>query len=763
LDERSTEKKSLPSFLRQWSAMLPQLEADLADPAHPLRRALVHLLPPHRSTSGTLDAQQAAALAGLCLFVEDSRWTSSHFTAEKSHGGLAALRSKTNVSAVLAQVAEERQTADPAAHLLEMLLAQSPADTRRQRGVYFTPQPLVRFLVQSVDAVLRRDFDIAEGLADSSHALRIVDPACGTGVFLMEIQRQWPQRNTDQLVGIDVMPACCAAVQLILAEHSPTVICANALQDVELSESLLLADDGLPIIVGNPPYSNFGRKNQGDWIRRQLAEYKSGLEERKLNLDDDFIKFMRWGQYWIDRAGRGVMAMVTNNTYLNGLTHRRMRASLLSSFDRRYLVDLQGDRRKMRVKSATKRDENVFDIQQGVAVCLLAKTGRDQPTRTTFASLTGARSRKLDLLKQSDALSLPHVEFEPAPPQFFFRRINSATEGELYASWPALNEIFMKYTSGVQTKRDALFVGFTTAEVADQVRAFLADARRGQFSSEVPPWLRKKTPSVAFDIARIRPYMVAPFDMRWIYYDSRLLGRARFEVMRHLQPGNCGLVFMRQSTNDGGYDHFLATSALVSDRVFYSAHGAPFFAPLMLHTTGDSSPNFSRTWVDELQDRLGVRVGSEITAADVFHWIYAVVHNPTYRQQFEAMLRVGFPRIRWPVDTCQFQHAAALGKELAELHLSVSGTALPEELAVIDEHGTGEPTGADWASSLKASLPEEVWQFRIGGYAVLPRWLRQRRQRIHVPIDTDYLQRLIAVVQQTLAITDRINAVISPL
>ena len=501
MDERSTEKKSLPSFLHQWSALLPQLEADLADPVHPLRRALVDLLPSHRSTSGTLDAQQAAALAGLSLFVEDSRCTPSPLAAEKSHGGLAALRSKTNVSAVLDQVAKVRQTADPAAHLFELLLAQSPANTRRERGVYFTPQPVVRFIVQSVDAVLRRDFGIAEGLADSSPSLRIVDPACGTGVFLMEIQRQRPEWNTDQLVGIDVMPACCAAVRLILAEHSPTVVCANALQDVELSESLLVVDEGLPIIVGNPPYNNFGRQNQGDWIRRQLAEYKFGLEERKLNLDDDFIKFLRWGQYWIDRAGRGVMAMVTNNTYLNGLTHRRMRASLLSSFDRRYLVDLQGDRKKMRVQSATNRDENVFDIQQGVAVSLLAKTGRDQPARTTFARLTGARSTKLQVLSQCDALSLPHVEFEPEPPQFFFRRINSTSEGELYATWPALNEIFLKYTSGVQSKRDALFVGFTTAEVADQVRTFLADARRGQFSSDVPPWLRKKTPPVEFDRA----------------------------------------------------------------------------------------------------------------------------------------------------------------------------------------------------------------------------------------------------------------------
>ncbi len=159
---------------------------------------------------------------------------------------------------------------------------------------------------------------------------------------------------------------------------------------------------------------------------------------------------------------------------------------------------------------------------------------------------------------------------------------------------------------------------------------------------------------------------------------------------------------------------------------------------------------------------IGARVGLEIAATDVFHWIYAVVHNPMYRQQFAAALRVDFPRIPWPLDTGEFQHTAALGKELAESHLCVSGAGIPQENAANDHFGTGEQTGAEWTSSLRASLADEVWQFRIGGYAVLPRWLRQRRQRILAPTDTDYLQRLIIAVQHTLAITERIEKVISP-
>ena len=86
----------------------------------------------------------------------------------------------------------------------------------------------------------------------------------------------------------------------------------------------------MPIIIGNPPYANFGRSNRGSWILEQLDDYKAGLREKKHNLEDDFIKFLRWGQYWIDQAGCGVLAMVTNNTYLNGLTHRQMRRHWLT-------------------------------------------------------------------------------------------------------------------------------------------------------------------------------------------------------------------------------------------------------------------------------------------------------------------------------------------------------------------------------------------------------------------------------------------------
>jgi predicted helicase len=562
----------------------------------------------------------------------------------------------------------------------------------------------------------------------------------------MELLRR-PATRRHQVVGLDVLPACCIAVRMMLAQRTPRVICANVLTDVELGESLFLQRGDIPVIVGNPPYSNFGKQNQGNWIRRQLATYKRGLNERKVNLDDDFIKFLRWGQYWIDRAGRGVLAMVTNNTYLSGLTHREMRASLLRSFDRAYFVDLHGDRKRTRGGTGMPADENIFDIQQGVAVCVLTKTGRHQPQRTTVAQLTGSRAHKLKTLEQADATSLAGVAITPAPPQYFFHDARDAADQKPYSTWPALNEIFPTYTSGVQSKRDALFVGFTAEEVADRMQTFLADAKRAQFAADVPAWLQRKSAHVEYERANIRPYMVAPLDVRWIYYEPRLLGRARHQVMRHLQRGNCGLVFMRQSAHHGDYDHFLVTSELVSDRVFYSAHGAPFFAPLMLHTHGTTTANFSRRWADEFRERLGSG-DRTVLPQDLFHWIYAVVHSSAYRQRFESWLRVGFPRIPWPASVSEFTEATRLGRTLAELHLAAChAPAL-----------TNEP-GQDFDP---ACIADALYQHRIGGYPVLPRWLKQRRRSRGLGrSEVDHVRHLVDAIRQTRSLTEQINQTIT--
>ena len=435
---------------------------------------------------------------------------------------------ESDVDTLFKQLDPYADTLHPLVYFFERLMAGSDATLRRSRGAYFTPYPLVQYVVRSADLLLQRELGIAGGLAARQPELQIVDPACGSGAFLLgvlaqlreahggqggssDLPRSWRDgcRRSGWLAltscrPVAVLPSCswnrrclpgepCSATQL----PSWSAQCTNPLRDVDLSQQLFVGR--LPVILGNPPYNNFGQRNRDPWILDQLGEYKRGLDEKKLNLDDDFIKFIRWAQYWIDQAGRGVVALVTNNTYLSGLTHRQMRASLSESFDQIYVLDLHGSSKRRETAPDGTRDENVFPIQQGVAIGLFVKTGAEsRACRVWHADLWGRRQGKLKTLATTDVTSTSWTALEVQGPHHFFvaRKNRDTTE---YDAWPGLSEIFRHYVSGVQTKRDKLFVGFTREEVAEKVGRFLEAAAHGEFESDVPQWLRDKTVGVAFD------------------------------------------------------------------------------------------------------------------------------------------------------------------------------------------------------------------------------------------------------------------------
>ena len=326
----------------------------------------------------------------------------------------------------------------------------------------------------------------------------------------------------------------------------------------------------------------------------------------------------------------------------------------------------------------------MFAIQQGVAISLFIKcrpgSGRGDG-RIRHAELWGSKQEKLSILAAADVAQLPWQELPRRGPAHFFVPEHGQAE-DSYRQSPRLDEIFQQHISGVQTKCDALFVGFTREEVEQRMRAFLADAARGRFAADVPAWLPSRTAGVSFAAQQIRPYMVAPWDVRWIYYEPRLLGRARYGVLRHLDAGNVALVFMRQSTPSASYDHFLATPTLVSDRVFYNAHGAPFVAPLFTGPAGARVTNLQRTFLRNLEVRLGTpwdETGDgtrSFGSADVLHWMYALLHSSRYRTRYQPMLCRDFPRVPWPVDWASFRELARVGKELVEIHCQVADEPL---------------------------------------------------------------------------------------
>lgn len=711
----------------------------------------------------------------------------------RAASGLAELLDGGDVAALPAQL-PVHDLPRLLVHVYERLLAASNSQLRRRCGAYFTPPALVQYVVRSVDALLERDLGIPNGLNTTRARLRVVDPACGSGAFLLELLpylacssrsdgRDVLPPSSTELRGIDLLPAHCGAAQLLVElgwpEHgcrqrpleasqnggpaAPWLVrCGNPLAD-PLGCGELFAN-GVPVIVGNPPYSNFGRCNRHPWILEQLLDYKQGLHEKKLNLDDDFIKFMRWSQYWVDQAGRGIVALVTSNTYMGGLTHRQMRASLLKSFDQIYLLNLHGSSQKRIPAADPHRDENVFPIKQGVAIGLFVKSGRPASARAAVhhAELRGSREFKLSRLTQEDVTRVRWNVCDAGAPHYFFSP-RPAGEAADYLQAPRLDDIFARYVSGVQTKCDALFVGFTADTLAERVAGFLADAAQDRFADDVPSWLRSRAQGFRFDRRRIRPYMVAPFDVRWVYYEPGLLGRARHLLLQHLDGHNMGLVFMRQSTNPGPYDHFLVTNMLVSDRVFYSARGAPFVAPLYERGNTGKTANLKAEFLQELAQRLGLayrdsenELPARFGPRDVLHWIYATVHDPDYRKRYRELLGIDFPRIPWPTDRSHFQAICRQGEALVAEHLSALGAArdpAPQDGTATDlliapgypRWNSGElwlNRDYRWPEAVEAA----VWHTHIGGYWVLPRWLKQRRARQLATGDLRHLRRMMQVL-----------------
>ncbi len=766
----------------------------LAGALGPAVTQLQLLVTDEAAASGELPAAHQALIWSFALVVAESCEGAGR-QAARLQEQLEQLSAATGRSSVLAEavdrVRELIRTAElgtggespaPAAalfvlvQLFEQLLACQDQTLRRARGAYFTPAPLVQYIVRSVDALLSLELSLPAGLATEEAVLSVIDPSCGSGAFLLgvlaELERPSAWLARHQLVGVDLLPACCRAADLLVgqmlvdqaagANQAPvrwSAVCANVLRDQSLSHQLF--DGRVPVVIGNPPYNNFGRHNRGDWILGQLESYKRGLNEKKLNLNDDMIKFLRWAQYWTDQVGRGIVAMVTNNTFLSGLTHRQMRASLLDSFDRIYVLDLHGSQKKREVTPQGSADQNVFPIQQGVAITLLVKSGSEPDDRRLYHhELWGTRAEKLHALATQDVTSTAWTELPRIRPTLYFvpRPAGRGSQYQQYRQWPRLDEIFRHYVSGVQTKRDRLFVGFTPEDVALAVREFLDQVQGGTCPAETPAWLRQRAQGVSFDTRCIRPYLVAPFDVRWVYYEPRLVGRARFGLLRWLDQQNVALVFMRQTTNPPPYDHLLITNLLVSDRVFYSAHGAPFVAPLYIGRGEERSANLQDGFVRALSARIQLPAAA-IEPLNVLGWIYARLQDQDYCQRHFETLCSDFPRVAWPQDAAEFHRLSEQGRQLMGKHLR--GTSVPLECR-LGEHSQEpfvalRPGYPRWtAGRLELGdqqvwpepLVADVWHARVGGYQVLPRWFKQRQGRVLTQLDQEHLRRVIAALQR---------------
>lgn len=698
---------------------------------------------------------------------------------------------------------ETHEGPDPVIHFYEDFLREYDSDLRKKLGAYYTPVPVVRFIVRAVDHLLAKEFGLASGLADTSkttagiHRVQVLDPAVGTGTFISAVIRviyerlvkngqkgRWPAYVHHDLLprihGFELMmaPYTIAHLKLSMAfgvtgfwnfHRRLGIYLTNSLEQTPIQKELFsgfgfaqsIAEESqeaakiknetpIMVVIGNPPYS-IGSSNKGKWILDLIKDYKKDLGERKINLDDDYIKFLRFAEHFIEKNGSGIVAMITNNSFIDGITHRQMRKHLLETFDDIYILDLHGNAKKKEKAPDGGKDENVFDIQQGVAISIfMRKEGEKKGLGKVYHSeLYGKREGKFKALNENDLQTIKWHELDYSEPYYFFVPKDFALEAD-YNEGFLITDLFKVHSAGIKTKVDNIAVDFDKKLLGERIEDILAheySLREVIQKFTLNPkttWEYENVLKIDYSDDCLTIYDYRPFDQRYIYYDKNFLSRSRSQVMDNFfNKDNISIETSRVGD-------FIFISKNISDEHFVSDNS--FKLPLYLYAEeGSKVSNLKKEVVDEIEKVVG-----KTTPEDIFDYIYAVLHSPSYREKYKEFLKIDFPRVPYPKNKEEFQSLVKLGRELRELHL-LESPKLNEFITTypVDGPNTIEKiTYKDGKVFINAEqyfgdVPEAAWNFYIGGYQPAQKWLKDRKGRTLTNEDIEHYQKIIVALAET--------------
>ncbi len=701
---------------------------------------------------------------------------------------------------------------------------------RKEGGVFYTPKSIVDMIVSSLDELLKTKLNKNKGFNDQG--VKVLDFATGTGSFLASVFEKIISKESEvfkneaiknkflkDIYGFELsfVPYIVARLKLgqILRKNgfvnfsdADFQIFLNNTLDLEkianfdmfmplenLDTEWKKARDikhsqDLLVILGNPPY-NAKSKNKGEDILELLQAYKQGLNETKINLDDDYIKFMRFAQWKLLEQNKkdlfeekkGLLGFITNNSFISGKTHRKMRESLYKSFDEIYILNLHGSDKD------AKNDENVFDIKVGVCISLFVKY-KDEPSNgaKVFYYSTGDNnifSRKekfalLDDIRQKGLNAIKWEELSLDEPYFWFiKREFKNKEYENFwalASDKALGDkksIFLNYNSGIETQKDNIAIqlmknkmeetlkDFSNLNSVDLVKKYdLKDSRDWKISNSVN--------AIKNNLGKIERIAYRPFDLRWTFYTNKsksFIAYPRYEVMQHfLDKENLGLCFIESSIHDY-FSHSIVCSN-ITDGNFFGFRS--FTAPLYLYVNNEKIPNFTSEFLAYKENH---KILKDKSPEEILYFIYANLYNPRYREKYLEYLKTGFARINFEVEQKTFDDFATLGKKLVELHLfkrdlkdEIDFIFLKEDKKAnfkIEKYQEKDRfidnkiiLNEDLAIS---PISAEIWQFTIGGYQVIKQWLKYRNDYECSKEELEHLLKMCKVIKETINLQKELN------
>lgn len=559
------------------------------------------------------------------------------------------------------------------------------------------------------------------------------------------------------------------------------------------------AQTPITIVVGNPPYSghsaNASRDAQGAWnfIGQLLQDYYKvdgqPLGEKNPKwLQDDYVKFLRFAQWRITQTGQGILAMITNHGYLDNPTFRGMRQSLMQTFSEIYVLDLHGNTKKKETAPDGSKDENVFDIQQGVAICLMVRRpGASGLAQVFHADLYGLQEYKYEWLitHHKDIASVAWKELFPQSPHYLFipLQINLLEEYERGFSIP---QIFPITRMGVTSGDDNFVYDWSIDDFQRKIELVLKTHQwpKSQVQTKILVHLSEEHAKFIY------PANYRPFDSRFILFSSDVVWRPVEELGKHFILGsNIGLVTVRRS-RELSVDNYFVINRITDKSIISSvdnAHISPLYIfpdsklktqQSLFEATITRRPNFSLGFTTQIQETTSFRLTTLETGdlqttfgpEDIFHYIYAILHSPSYRSRYAEFLKIDFPRLPLTSSQPLFRQLCRLGGELVSLHLLESPL-----LAAPPAHfqGAGDNVVAKgypkysqetvWINPAQgfAPIPQAVWEFHIGGYQVCEKWLKDRRGRALSAEDIDHYRKVTLALGETIRIMAEIDAVIT--
>ncbi|WQY68260.1 N-6 DNA methylase [Helicobacter pylori] len=792
---------------------------------------------------------------------------------------------------------------DPYLHFYETFLSAYDPKLREKKGVYYTPDSVVKFIINALDSLLKTHFkDAPLGLKSAldNENIKLLDFATGTGTFLLEAFRKAleTRKTSDggistkedkyqnllkQFYGFEYLIAPYAIAHLNLSQafkqefkkplkenDALKIILTNTL--IQPSETIayrglspifekelsnaqkIKKNENILIITGNPPYSG-ASENKGlfEWevkatygiepefqtieiekkvkltdkiqtllkniqtqkesgnkdalkeLKNLHSKYKLQKEKNPKWLLDDYVKFMRFAQNKIKSLGHGLFGFISNNAFLDNPTFRGLRHSLLECYDELYILNLHGNTRKKEETPQGAKDENVFNIMQGVSINLFVKKAQATKPKIYYYDVYGERAEKYVFLAQNDLNSIEWLEFAPREP--FYLLIPQETPLlEEYEQGFSVQDMFQVGSTGICSKRDhvvfhkdkesllKLLKDFSTLEPSELRRKY-------DIGDDSRDWrLNNAIKEVKTNIKRLEEYIVScqyrPFDYRWTYYtpNSRtFLAYPVYDVFKHMLPPpppptnpktpnqthkNVALITSRrfcQSQKSGvGF-----VSNKISDLRTWTCpgmEGGDYVNPLY------HNPNYTENFTPEFRSFIDKHYNHSFEPLEVLGYIYALLYSPNYRKRYEDFLKNDYPKILFTKNKDLFRVLSLLGIELIGLHvlnqesLNYSFEKLKDatigESYYIEVHernpiiskkpSHNEPEQRLYInhSAYFSGVSQEIYDYRIGGYVVLDKYLKSHKNE---PCDFDHVSNIIKVIARTIEIQKTLGFLTSDL